>query len=102
MGTWRALVVLALLSACAVLAAPAEATFHLEKVNEVMLASASGDSTVQFVELFDPSSEPFPPTSGPYKLIVYDAAGAQVGSAPTLSATGMAGASGAHPDPIPT
>ena len=30
--------------------APAQATFHLEKVSEVMLASSSGDVSVQFVE----------------------------------------------------
>ena len=34
-------------------AAPALATFHLNMVNEVMRASSSGDSGVQFVELLD-------------------------------------------------
>src|SRR2546422_5487182 len=102
MGTWKALVVLALLSACAVLAAPAQATFHEEVVNEVMLASGSGDSSDQFVELWDPASEPFPLAFGPYKLIVYDGAGNQVGTPHTLNAMAMANASSVRPYLIST
>jgi hypothetical protein len=65
----------------AVLAAPAQATFHLEKVNEVMLASKTGDAGVQFVELLDRggSEEAFTPVFAPYKLVVYDAAGNKLG-----------------------
>src|SRR4051812_29344328 len=65
----------------ALLAAPAHATFHLEKVNEVMLASSSGDAGVQFVELLDRggSEEAFTPVFAPYKLVIYDAAGNKLG-----------------------
>src|SRR3954467_13883564 len=65
----------------AVLAAPAQATFHLEKVNEVMLASKTGDAGVQFVELLDRggSEEAFTPVFAPYKLVIYDAAGNKLG-----------------------
>ncbi|HEU4978512.1 MAG TPA: hypothetical protein VFT42_06430 [Solirubrobacteraceae bacterium] len=65
-----------------VAASPALATFHLEKVNEVMLASASGDASVQFVELLDTggSEEQFTPVFAPYQLVVYDAAGNKLGS----------------------
>src|SRR6266480_2747599 len=66
-----------------------------------MLASASGDPGVQFVELFDPSSEPFPPVFAPYKLVVFDAAGHRLGGQ-TLSASGMASASGNRPYLIST
>ena len=47
------------------LPAAAQATFHLQKVNEVMLASATGDSNVRFVELYDAggSEEAFPPNN---------------------------------------
>src|SRR3954454_5862595 len=81
---WRrrtgALVTLTL-DAVALLAAPAHATFHLEKVNEVMLASSGGDAGVQFVELLDRggSEEAFTPVFAPYKLVVYDAAGNKLG-----------------------
>src|SRR5438046_2109610 len=63
------------------LPAAAHATFHLEKVNEVMLASSSGDSGVQFVELLDQggSEEAFTPVFAPYKLVIYDAAGNKLG-----------------------
>jgi hypothetical protein len=63
-------------------AAPAQATFHLEKVNEVMLASGGGDAGVQFVELLDRggAEEQFTPVFGPYELVVYDAAGNALGS----------------------
>src|SRR3954451_14915618 len=65
----------------ALLSAPAHATFHLEKVNEVMLASSSGDAGVQFVELLDRggSEEAFTPVFAPYKLVIYDAAGNKLG-----------------------
>lgn len=59
------------------LAQPAWATFHLNMVNEVMLASGSGDTGVQFVELLDKggTEESFTPVFAPYKLVIYDAAG---------------------------
>jgi hypothetical protein len=62
-------------------AAPASATFHLEMSNEVMLASSTGDTAVQFVELLDNggSEEAFTPVFSPYKLVIYDAAGNKVG-----------------------
>src|SRR5437764_13919821 len=71
-------------------AAPAFATFHLNMVNEVMLASSSGDSSVQFVELLDHggSEEVFPPTFAPFKLTVYDAAGNKLGEQ-TLDPNGL-------------
>src|SRR5256885_16642905 len=81
-------------------AAAAQATFHLNKVNEVMLASASGDTNVRFVEFFDPSSEPYPPTFAPYGLAIYDAAGHKLGSQ-TLTAIKLASASGTRPFLIP-
>jgi hypothetical protein len=76
-----------------VLPAAAQATFHLEMVNEVMLASAGGDASVQFVELLDKggSEEQFTPVFAPYKLVVYDGAGKQLG-AQTLNPTGLRGA----------
>jgi hypothetical protein len=74
----------------AVLASPAQATFHLEKVNEVMLASSSGDSSVQFVELLDRggSEEQFTPVFAPYKLVVYDGAANKLGEH-TLNPDGL-------------
>ena len=55
------------LGGLAMLAAPAQATFHLNKVNEVMLASSAGDASVQFVELLDRggSEEAFTPVFAP-------------------------------------
>src|SRR3954470_1495656 len=87
-----ALVTLAL-GGLALLAAPAHATFHLEMVNEVMLASSGGDTGVQFVELLDRggSEEAFTPVFGPYKLVVYDGAGNKLGEH-GLSAGGLRGA----------
>lgn len=79
------------------MAPPASATFHLNKVNEVMLASSSGNASVRFVEFLDtgPSSEVFPPFFGPYKLVVYDAAANKLGehvlSGPALSSARAAG-----------
>jgi uncharacterized membrane protein YgcG len=55
------------------LAAPAHGADHLMTVNEIGL-SVGGQ---QFVELFDPATEPFP--SPPYKLVVYNSAGAEQG-----------------------
>ncbi|HZI90862.1 MAG TPA: hypothetical protein VFD31_04435 [Thermoleophilaceae bacterium] len=88
---------LLLLAGMGVRAAPASATFHLNKVNEVMLASSSGGASVQFVEFLDKggSAEIFPPTMGPFKLVVYDAAGNKLGehvlSGPALSSARAAG-----------
>jgi len=69
------------LGGLAVLAPPASATFHLEMVNEVMLASSSGNPGVQFVELLDHggTEEAFTPVFAPYKLVVYDPAGNELG-----------------------
>jgi hypothetical protein len=81
------------LAGMAVLAAPALATFHLNKVNEVMLASSSGDSGVQFVELLDRGGgeEQFTPVFAPYKLVVYDGGGNKLGEQ-MLNPTGLRGA----------
>jgi hypothetical protein len=82
----------------ATLAAPARATFHLNMVNEVMLASASGDASTQFVEFLDSggTEEQFTPVFAPYKLVVYDAAGNELGQQ-TLSPAGLrAAAAGAR------
>lgn len=95
----RRVAVLTLLSLAGigVQAAPASATFHLNKVNEVMLASSSGDASVQFVEFVDEGddSEVFPPTFSPYKLVVYDADANELGehvlSGPGLSSARAAG-----------
>src|SRR5437588_4291380 len=59
------------------LAAPSQATYHLNMVNEVMLASSTGDTSVQFVEFVDHggTEEAFTPAFAPYKLVIYDAAG---------------------------
>ncbi|MFL5895446.1 MAG: hypothetical protein ACJ76Z_10065 [Thermoleophilaceae bacterium] len=78
------------------LAAPAHATFHLEKVNEVMLASAGGDPSVQFVELLDHggTEEQFTPVFAPYKLVVYDGAGNKLGEH-VLTASGLSKAAAA-------
>ncbi len=86
-----------LLTALALLvpAVPAQASFHLMQVNEVML-STGGDATAQFVELIDPSDEPFPSGSGPYKVVVYDAAGARLG-AHTISTALLQGRDNTRP-----
>jgi hypothetical protein len=80
-----------------VLASPAFATFHLEMVNEVMLASGTGDSTVQFVELLDHggTEEQFTPVFAPYRLAVYDGAGNPLG-AQMLDPTGLRTAASAN------
>jgi hypothetical protein len=59
-------------------AVPAQASFHLMRVSEVML-STGGNTSAQFVEMIDPSDEPFPSSTGPYKIVVYDAAGGKLG-----------------------
>jgi hypothetical protein len=85
-----------LVTGLAMPAASAQATFHLEKVNEVMLASASGDASVRFVELLDKggTEEQFTPVFAPYKLAVYDGAGSALGEQ-TLNPTGLRGAASA-------
>jgi hypothetical protein len=55
---------------------------HLMRVDEV-LVSKDNDTSIQFVELDDPSLEPFP--SNPYKLEIYNAQGTQVGPSIQLS-----------------
>jgi hypothetical protein len=69
---------------------PASASFHQEKVSEVMLASASGASIVQFVGLLDlgGAEETFPRQVAPYRLVIYDAAGIELGEQ-TLNASGL-------------
>ena len=78
------------LAGLVLLPAGAQATFHEQMVNEVMLASASGDSNVRFVELYDAggAEESFPATFAPYGLTIYDAGGHSLGSQ-ALSASGM-------------
>jgi hypothetical protein len=76
-------------------AIPAQASFHLMRVNEVML-STGGNSGAQFVELLDPSDEPFPSSSGPYKIVVYDAAGTRLG-AHTISTALLQGRDNTQP-----
>jgi hypothetical protein len=93
----RIVISLVLVAAIAgVAAAPAQATFHLNMVNEVMLASASGDPGVQFVEFLDNggTEEQFTPVFAPYKLIVYDTAGKEVGEQ-TLDPNGLRAAAAA-------
>ncbi|MGH8571394.1 MAG: hypothetical protein ACREX8_02310, partial [Gammaproteobacteria bacterium] len=63
----------ALLAALA-LAAPAGASDHLMKINEILPAGAGG---AQFVELRDTSPEPF--LSPPYRLVLYSSSGAVAG-----------------------
>jgi hypothetical protein len=77
-------------------AAPAEATYHMNKVNEVMLASAGGDANVQFVEFLDKggTEEQFTPVFAPYKLVIYDAAGNKLAEQ-TLNPTGLRAAAAA-------
>ncbi|MEA2374074.1 MAG: hypothetical protein QOD53_537 [Thermoleophilaceae bacterium] len=85
----------------AILALPiasAQATFHLEKVNEVVLASSGGDLSAQFLELYDQGGmeESFTPAFAPYGLSVYDAAGKPLpGDSQTLDATGLRNAAAA-------
>jgi hypothetical protein len=74
---------------------PAQASFHLMHVNEVML-STGGNANAQFVELIDPSDEPFPSSTGPYKVVVYDGAGAKLG-AHTISTALLQGRDNTQP-----
>ena len=85
------------LASLLLLAAPALATYHLNMVNEVMLASSSGDSSVQFVEFIDHggSEEQFTPAIAPYKLVIYDAAGNKLGEQ-TLDPNGLRAAAAAN------
>jgi hypothetical protein len=76
-------------------AIPAQASFHLMRVNEVML-STGGNANAQFVELIDPSDEPFPSSTGPYKIVVYDAGGAKLG-AHTISTALLQGRDNTQP-----
>jgi hypothetical protein len=75
------LVGLAFVIALFAFAVPAQAHFHLNKVNEVMLSSG-GDSTAQFVEFSDPA-EDFPCIGlgdPPYHLVVYGSNGSKTDS----------------------
>src|SRR4051794_2882779 len=83
-----------LLAAAFLLPAAAQASFHLQTVNEVMLAGSGGASDAQFVELLDQggAEETFPAADGPFALSVYDAAGQKLGSQ-ALNGPGMAAAS---------
>jgi hypothetical protein len=85
-----AISIVAVLAALALFAAPAQATFHLNMVNEVMLASASGNNNEQFVEFLDlgGTEEQFTPLFAPYKLVVYDGAGNELGQQ-TLNPSGL-------------
>jgi hypothetical protein len=62
------------LIACACSAAPARASDHLLKINEIFVGSAGGP---QFVELLDEVAEPF--AAPPYKLVVHNSSGGVVG-----------------------
>src|SRR5881227_2038243 len=59
-------------------AVPAQASFHFMRINEVML-STGGNASAQFVEMLDSVDEPFPDSTAPYKLVVYDANGQKLG-----------------------
>ena len=76
-----AVLLLGFLAGLAAVAQPAFATFHLNMVNEVMLASSTGDSNVRFVEFLDHggSEEAFTPVFAPYKLVIYDGAATKLG-----------------------
>jgi hypothetical protein len=71
-------------------ASPARAAFHQEKVSEVMLASSGGASSVQLVGLLDlgGAEETFPREVAPYRLVIYDATGTELGEQ-TLNASGL-------------
>jgi hypothetical protein len=76
-------------------AVPAQASFHLMRINEVML-STGGNTGAQFVEMLDSVDEPFPPGSAPYKIVVYDTNGARLG-AHTMSQALLAGRDNTQP-----
>src|SRR3954467_1752775 len=65
------------LVAALALAAPAQASEHQMRVNEVA-TSLGGNPAAQFIEILDPADEPFP--SPPYKVNVYDANAVPVGT----------------------
>ena len=65
------------LFAALALAAPAQASEHNMRVNEVA-TSLNGNPAAQFIEILDPLDEPFP--SPPYKVNVYDANAVLVGT----------------------
>ena len=93
MGRVRSIAALVAVASLTLFAAPAQATFHLNKVNEVMVSGSGGNTAVQFVEFFDQGgpSETFPPSFAPYKLVVFDRSGNKVGEQ-TLSAMGLSNA----------
>ncbi len=64
----------------ALMAAPASADEHRNRVAEIFLADAAQGDLVQFVELFDPMGEPFPEED--YHLGIYDTTGALLGTVP--------------------
>jgi hypothetical protein len=68
-------------------AAPAGASDHLMRVKEIAVSQGS-DSTRQFLELEDDGNEPFP--APPYKVVVFEDDGDELGeqtlSAPTIAA----------------
>src|SRR5688500_5502304 len=73
-GRMRGLVSSAAVLATLFLAAPASASDHLMKVNEILPSGAGG---AQFVELLDPAPEPF--GAPPYRLVVHAPSGAVLG-----------------------
>src|SRR2546423_9490888 len=93
-----AILVALTLAGLGLLAQPAWATFHLNKVNEVMLASGSGDASVQFVEFLDKggTEEEFTPAFAPSKIVVYDAGGNKLREH-TLDPARLPAAAGAGP-----
>ena len=54
---WLAISLALALVAVVALPAAAQGTFHLQMANEVMLASAAGDTNVRFVELYDAGAD---------------------------------------------
>src|SRR5688572_989292 len=99
------LVLIACASAFA--AAPARASDHLLKINEIFVGSPGGP---QFVELLDEVAEPF--AAPPYKLVVHNSSGGVVGKVTLpeaeLAATGSSpylvanAAQGGTPDELLT
>jgi hypothetical protein len=85
-----AAVVGVMLGSLALGSSSAQATFHQEKVSEVMLASSTGAPNVQFVGLLDlgGAEEVFPNEVAPYRLAIYDAAGMELGQQ-TLNPSGL-------------
>jgi hypothetical protein len=79
-----------MLGSLALGSSPAQASFHQEKVSEVMLASSTGAPNVEFVGLLDlgGAEEVFPSELAPYRLAIYDAAGMELGQQ-TLNPSGL-------------